>query len=166
MAVISLTTSQRQQLQHLARRGRDARVVRWAQALLWLDQGEPPIAVAQRWAVTRESVYAWARRLRLAETISLAQGLRDQPRSGRPRGKRQAIQQMVPKVMNTDPSKYGYQAEGWTLGGLRHHLKATRDVEVSEATVRRCLKGMGYRWKRPRYVLARRDLYWRQAKGG
>ena len=166
MGVISLTADQRQQLQHLARRGRDARVVRRAQALLWLDQGEHPIAVAQRLAVTRESVYAWARRLRREETNSLAQRLRDQPRSGRPRGKRQAAQQMVQKVMNTDPSKYGYWAEGWTLGLLRYHLKTTQDVEVSEATVRRSLRGMGYQWKRPRYVLAQRDLYWRQAKGG
>src|SRR5688572_19228965 len=166
MARISLTDSQQQELQHLARRGRDARMVRRVQALLWLDQGEHPIAVAQRLAVTRESVYAWARRLRREETNALAQRLRDQPRSGRPTGKRQAVQEMVPKVMNTDPSKYGYRAEGWTLSLLRHHLKATQDVEVSEATVRRSLRGMGYRWKRPRYVLARRDLYWRQAKGG
>lgn len=166
MAVISLTTSQRQELQHLAQRGRDARVVRRAQGLLWLDQGEHPIAVAQRLAVTRESVYAWARRLRIAGANSLAQRLRDQPRSGRPTGKRQAVQQMVQKVMDTDPTQYGYQAEGWTLALLRHHLKATQDMEVSEATVRRCLQGMGYRWKRPRYVLARRDLFWRQANGG
>jgi hypothetical protein len=34
--------------------------------------------------------------------------------------------------MNTDPSKYGYQAQGWTLALLRHHLKATQDVEVPE----------------------------------
>ena len=88
MAVIRLTASQREQLQHLARRGRDARAVRRAQALLWLDQGEHPIAVAQRLTVTRESVYAWARRLRSAETNYLAQRLRDQPCSGRPTGKR------------------------------------------------------------------------------
>jgi hypothetical protein len=40
MAVISLTNTQRQELQRLARRGRDARMVRRAQGLLWLDQGE------------------------------------------------------------------------------------------------------------------------------
>ena len=73
---------------------------------------------------------------------------------------------MVQKVMDSDPTQYGYPAEGWTLALLRHHLKATQDMEVSEATVRRCLQGMGYRWKRPRYVLPRRDLFWRQAKGG
>jgi hypothetical protein len=86
MAVISVTTSQRQELQHLARRGRDARVVRRPQGLLWLDQGEHSIVVAQRLAVTRESVYAWARRLRLADANSLAQRLTDQPLSGRHTG--------------------------------------------------------------------------------
>jgi transposase len=76
---------------------------------------------------------------------------------------REAVQQMVQKVMDTNPTQYGYQAQGWTLALLRHHLKATQD---SEATVRRCLQEMGYRWQRPRYVLARRDPFWRQAKGG
>ena len=166
MAVISLTTTQRQQLQHLARRGRDARVVRRAHGLLWLDQGEPPIAVARRLGVTRESIYAWARRLRLESTRPLAQMLTDRPRSGRPREKRHAVQELVQQVMDIHPSQYGYQAEGWTSALRQHHSKATQDMEVSDATVRRCLKGMGYRWKRPRYVLARRDPHWRQAKGG
>lgn len=166
MARISLTDSQRQELQPWARRGRDARLVRRAQGLLWLDQGEHPIAVAQRLGVTRQSVYAWPRRLQHQSARSLAEKLREQPRSGRPREKRQAVQELVQQVMDTQPSQYGDQAEGWTAALLRHHLKATQGIEVSIATVRRCLKGLGYRWKRPRYVLARRDPFWRQAKGG
>jgi hypothetical protein len=90
MAHISLTDSQRQERQHLARRGRDARVVRRAQGLLWLDQGEHPIAVAQRLGVTRESVYAWVRRLQHQGARSLVEKLMEQPRSGRPREKRHA----------------------------------------------------------------------------
>jgi transposase len=166
MARINLTHSQRQELQHLARRGRDARVVRRAQGLLWLDQGEHPITVAQRLGVTRESVYAWVRRLQYPGGRALAEKLMEQPRSGRPREKRQAVQEMVQQVRDTQPSQYGYQAEGWTAALLRQHLETTEGIEVSDATVRRCLKGMGYRWKRPRYVLARRDPFWRQAKGG
>jgi transposase len=166
MARIGLTDSQRQELQHLARYGRDARMVRWVQGLLWLDQGEHPIAVAQRLGVTRESVYTWVRRLKHQGARSLAQKLMEQPRSGRPREKRHAVQELVQQVMDTQPSQYGYQAQGWTVPLLRYHLKTTEDIEVSDATVRRCLKGMGYRWKRPRYVLARRDPFWRQAKGG
>jgi hypothetical protein len=48
MARISLTNGQGQELQRLARRGRDAWMVRRAQSLLWLDQGEHPVAVAHR----------------------------------------------------------------------------------------------------------------------
>jgi transposase len=166
MARISLINSQRQELQHLARQGRDARMVRRAQGLLWLDQGEHPIAIAHRLGVTRESVYAWLRRLKHRGARSLAEKLMEQPRSGRPRAKRQAVQELVQQVMDTQPSQYGYQGEGWTVPLLRYHLKTTESIEVSDATVRRCLQGMGYRWKRPRYVLARRDPFWRQAKGG
>lgn len=56
MARLSLTDGQRQELQQLARQGRDAQMVRRAQGLLWLDQGEHPVAIAQRLGVTREAV--------------------------------------------------------------------------------------------------------------
>jgi transposase len=165
MARVSLTDAQRQELQQLARRGRDARMVRRAQGLLWLDQGEHPVAIAHGLGVTREAVYSWARRLQREASRSVAQSLRDRPRWGRPKSQRQAIQEMVEQVMDIPPSQYGYQAEGWTAALLRYHLQATRGIEVGENTVRRCLQGLGYRWKRPRYVLARRDSFWRQAKG-
>jgi transposase len=166
MARISLTDSQRRELQHLACRGRDARMVRRAQGLLWLDQGEHPIAIAHRLGVTREAVYSWARRLRGMVDRPLAQGLRDQPRSGCPRRKRHAVEELVEQVMDARPSEYGYQAEGWTAALIRYHLQATKAIEVRQTTVRWCRNGLGYRWKRPRYVLARRDPFWRQAKGG
>jgi transposase len=166
MAVISLTNTQRQELQHLARWERDARVVRRALGLLWLDQGEHPIAVAQRLGVTREAIYSWVRRLKQEGSGSVAHKLTDQPRSGCPRRERQAVEERVKQVLDTRPSQYGYQAEGWTAALLRYHLQAMEGIAVSDTRIRRCLHGMGYRWKRPRYVLARRDPFWRQAKGG
>jgi transposase len=124
------------------------------------------VSIAQRLGVTREAVYSWARRLKgEGSRPVVAQSLRDRPRSGRPRSQRQAMQEMVGQVIDTRPSQYCYQAEGWTAGLLRYHLQATRGIAVGENTVRRCLKGMGYRWKRPTYVLARRDAFWRQGKG-
>src|ERR687896_2339220 len=111
MAHISLTDSQRRELQYVARRGRDARMVRRAQGLLWLDQGEHPVAIAHRLGVTREAVYSWARRLKHQASRPVAQSLRDRPRSGRPKSQRQAIQEMVEQVMDIPPSQYGYQAE-------------------------------------------------------
>jgi hypothetical protein len=48
---------------------------------------------------------------------------------------------------------------------LRHHLRR-QGAEASATTIRRALRRLGYRWKRPRFVLSRRDPHWRQAKGG
>lgn len=75
MVRVSLTDAQRQELRRLARWSRAARMVRRAQGLLWLAQGEHPIA--HRLRVTREAVYSWARRLRRESAGPLAQGLRD-----------------------------------------------------------------------------------------
>jgi transposase len=75
MARISLSDGQRQELEYLARQGRDAQMVRRAQGLLWLNQGELPMAVAQRLGVTRESVYAWLRHLQHLGAGSLAEKL-------------------------------------------------------------------------------------------
>jgi transposase len=166
MAQITLDLDQQQQLQHLARRGRDARAVRRAQALLWVAQGEPPRAVAERLGVSRETVYAWLRRLREHAREPLLQGLRDQPRCGRPAWKGQAVVGLMKEVIRQDPQQWGYRASGWTAALLKYHLQQQQGVAVSIATIRRGLKKLGYRWKRPRYVLARRDPFWRQAKGG
>jgi transposase len=70
------------------------------------------MAVAHRLGLTRKAVYSWVRRLRREDARSLAQGLRGWSRSGRPREKRQAMQQIVQQVTETPPSQYGYQAEG------------------------------------------------------
>jgi hypothetical protein len=39
-------------------------------------------------------------------------------------------------------------------------------VRLSGSTLRRTLRAMGYRWKRPRFVLARKDPERAEKKGG
>jgi DDE superfamily endonuclease len=58
----------------------------------------------------------------------VAQSLRDRTRSGRRKSKRQAMQDMVGRVMDTRPSQYGYQAEGWTAALLRYHQEHLRHL--------------------------------------
>jgi hypothetical protein len=49
---------------------------------------------------------------------------------------------------------------------LRCQVERRLQTPTSERTIRRALRAMRYRYKRPRYVLARRSATWRQAKGG
>jgi transposase len=69
-------------------------------------------------------------------------------------------------VIRQDPQQWGYRAWGWTAVLLQCHLERQQGIKVSIATIRRQLRRLGDRWKRPRYVLARGDPFWRQAKGG
>ncbi|HID10419.1 MAG TPA: helix-turn-helix domain-containing protein, partial [Candidatus Latescibacteria bacterium] len=153
-------------LRQIVKRSRDAKQVRRAQALLWLDQGEPVTNVARRQEVSRQTVYDWVRSFQERRHEPMAQRLRDRHRCGRPPEKGKAVEAFVERVMGTDPRQLGYHSPVWTIPLLCQHLKLEQGIEVSERTFRRCLKSMGYRYKRPRYVLSRRFPTWRQAKGG
>src|SRR5688572_27302918 len=71
---LTLTDPERAALTHTMRTSRDARIVRRAQALLWLDHGETITAVATRLQVSRQTIserirtLAWAWKAVIAAT--------------------------------------------------------------------------------------------------
>ena len=166
MSLIDLSAPERRQLRQIVKQVRDAKQVKRAQALLWLDQGESAIVIAQRHEVTRQTIYNWVHTFQARHHEPLSLRLQDRPRSGRPPTKRQVVQTVVQEVLAEDPRQLGYRSPGWTTPLLRQHLKTEHGLEVSGRTIRRTLRQLGYRYKRPRYSLARRAPTWRQAKGG
>jgi transposase len=156
-----LTPTQRATLWQSAKVSPDRREVRRALALLDLDRGAAVMDIACRYGVSRETVYRWAARLRRRP----AGCLRDAPRSGRPADQGRAAEGLLRAALPADPRRYGYRHPAWTVPLLHQHLRRL-GLDGSEATVRRALRRLGRRWKRPRHVLSRRDPHWRQAKGG
>jgi transposase len=151
-------------LSEKARSNADARETRRALALLDLDAGESPTRVARRYQVGRSTVYEWAARWGNTDRPR-ADRLRDADRSGRPPATRDAAEELLAELMPSAPTAHGYRHPSWTTPLLLAHL--TRNgVDASDTTVRRALHRLGYRWKRPRFVLSRRAEHWRQAKGG
>ena len=67
-------------------------------------------------------------------------------------------------LLATDPQTRGHRATGWTVPLLQGEL-AERGTVVGERTIRRALHRLGYRWKRPRYVLGRPDPAYAEKKG-
>jgi transposase len=67
-------------------------------------------------------------------------------------------------VLASDPQAHGHRATGWTVALLRVEL-ANAGVVVADRTVRRALHRLGYRWKRPRYVLGRPDPAYAEKRG-
>jgi len=164
MVALRLTARDRETLSEKARSNADARETRRALALLDLDAGESPTRVAQRYRVSRSTVYEWAARWHDTDRPR-GERLRDAGRGGRPPATRDAVTGVLAGLMPTAPTAHGYRHPAWTTPLLLAHL-AREGVAASDTTVRRALHRLGYRWKRPRFVLSRRAARWRQAKGG
>lgn len=164
MADIRLRARDRAALEQKARHSADARETRRALGLLALADGEPAAAVARRLLVSRSTVYEWAARWSDRDRPK-ADRLKDAPRAGRPPKQSQAARQQLAGLMPTAPTGHGYRHPSWTTPLLVAHL-AKLGAPASDTTVRRALHSLGYRWKRPRFVLSRRRRHWRQAKGG
>ena len=164
MPLLVLSNSDREQLRQLVHATHSARVLRRAQGLLALADGEPAEVVAERVQIGLSTVYEWAQRYR--EGSFSTDVLEDAHRSGRPPKQRRCVAEILSTLMEQSPGTFGYRHTVWTVPLLLHHLATAHDLEVSERTVRRALHELGYRWKRPRFVLSRRQKTWRQSKGG
>jgi transposase len=166
MTIIRLSGRASQKLEQIARSGSGGREVRRAQALLWLHQGESVTAVAQRLGLSRRAIYKMVQRYqsRLEEPVELRVG--DRPHPGRPPTKRDQAQAVIAEWLTQPPQRYGYRALVWTTPMLRHQVEQRLPQPISQWTIRRALRLLNYRYKRPRYVLARRSPTWHQAKGG
>jgi transposase len=161
---LKLSVKDRGELESLVAAPQDAKQLKRAQGLLAVADGERPTAIARRLGVTRATVYEWVKRWR-ERTEPPAERLRDQPRAGRPPVVREALHARLPALLDTKPTAEGYRQAEWTTGLLQRHL-ARQQIVASDGSLRQALHRLGYRWKRPRYVLRRRSPTWRQSKGG
>jgi transposase len=67
--------------------------------------------------------------------------------------------------LKKQPLEFGYAATVWTAPLLSAHLRGRYGYEISARTLRRRLHAAGLRWKRPRYVFARKEPNRAQKKG-
>jgi transposase len=160
VAAVELTAAQRQALERAA--AREGRVRHWRRyrALLLLGAGQRPEAVAAALGCGRTSVAGWARAWRRA---GLA-GLREAPRGGRAPLLGDAGAALLDARLRADPQAFGYQATGWTVPLLLTEVHAA-GYAVGARTVRRTLHRLGWRWKRPKYVLGRPDPAYQEKRG-
>ncbi len=166
MAIIRLSRRACQKLKEMARSGSSGREVRRAQALLWLHQGKSMTGVAQQLGLSRPAIYKTVERYQSRSEEPVEQRVRDRPHPGRPPTKREQVQEVIADLLKQPPQRYGYGALVWTTPLLHQQVQRRLHQSVSQWTVRRALRALNSRYKRLRYVLARRSATWRQAKGG
>ena len=161
-----LTARARVALEVIASSSEQGREVRRAQGLLWLDQGEDVSKVAKRLGVSRQMLYVLVERYEKRKHLSVCERITDSEHSGRPAHKRDVVMSELEILLFRSPADDGYRGQCWTVGMLRKQVEQKHQVAISDDTVQRALADLRYSCKRPRYILARRDAQWRQAKGG
>lgn len=129
-------------------------------AVLLLADGASPSAVAAALGCAVSSVYHWAKAWRDGGIANLREG----PHRGAARRLDAPGEAALEAVLGHDPQARGHHATGWTVPLLRAELAAA-GYAVSERSVRRALHRLGYRWKRPKFVLGRPDPAYEAKRG-
>ncbi len=157
---LTLTRDERAALHAAQACSRTVRHWRRYQAVLLRADGVPVATVAQTLDCTETSVYNWVAAWRADGLVGVAEGAHP--------GKVRRLAPSAEAVLETllvegDPQAHGYAATGWTVPLLRTEL-ANRGWVAAERTIRRTLHRLGWRWKRPKFVLGRPDPAYQEKK--
>jgi transposase len=157
---LALTAEERAALQAAQARSPKVRHWRRYQAVLLRAAGVPVAEVARDLGCTEASVSNWTAAWRDEGVAGVAEGAH--PGAAR-RLDPDAEAALDALLTEGDPQAYGYAATGWTAPLLRTELER-RGWRVAERTIRRALHRLGWRWKRPKYVLGRPDPAYAEKK--
>ena len=137
------------------------RVYRRAQALLLVAEGRTLAEAAQVTGMSRPAVYFWLGRYLQSRQVEV---LRDAPRSGRPLAAASITAELIFQELSCPPSDWGYSTHTWTVALLAAHLERRYGCAIHPDTLRRRMRAMGLRWKRPRYVYSEKAPHLPQKK--
>jgi transposase len=140
----------------------EARLFQRVQTVLWAAQGEPISEVADWTGVSQQTVYNWLQRYLACHQVA---ALAEAPRSGRPRAAPQMTTAAILQSLPCNPRTFGYQTTVWSVQLLAAHLSRQSHGPVTPATLRRRMKAMGLRCKRPRYFYEEKAPHRAQKKG-
>lgn len=166
MALFKLTSHAYRLLRQVARSSPNAREVRRAQALLWLHENHTAQTVADRLGMSRQTIQRWKRQYQERAQDSVLTRIQEGEHAGRLPQQLMLARKEIECVWRRDPRRYGFRARNWTVPMLCCRIHRHTGTWVSRSTVRRALRSLHYRYKRPRLTLARRSPTWRQEKGG
>jgi len=153
---------EQQRLEKFLKHVVDARSYRRIKGVLLVGTGEMVSKVAQVLGVSRQSVHGWLRRYGKRR---VSEDLQEGSRSGRPRAARALTNARIAREFRRDPLRLGYNTTSWTVALLATHLSKRHGCPMTARTLRRRMKQMGLRWKRPRYVYAEKAPHIAQKKG-
>jgi transposase len=148
--VRALTGEEQTQLRRLSRTGRDARVVRRAQAIRLSAEGMVPHEIARvldrSWSGVRKTINRFNRH-------GIA-SLSDRPHRGRPRKATDRYVALLKEAVQQSPRELGYVFNAWTLDRLREHLALKTRVILSNARLSTLMRENRIVYRRPKHGMS------------
>ena len=146
----------------VAAAARETRVRRWRRfrAVLLVADGQSPETAATSVGCSRASVYNWVAAWQPRELGGITEAAHISP----PPAHTTPLGGLLTERLGSDPQMHGHHATGWTVPLCT--ARPQGGIAVSEATVRRAVRRLGWRWKRPKYVLGRPDRSTTKKGGG
>lgn len=146
--VRALSDVERGELKRQARR-QVGRISERIRMVLLSDRRYSVAHIAAIFECSEATVREWLARFE-ADGVT---GLHDRPRAGRPRQADAVARERIRQTVDQAPASAGYALGYWTLVTLCSHLAERLDLRLSQATLRRILHAVAYRWRRPRHCL-------------
>jgi transposase len=155
-----LTDEQRRALSTALGATRRVREWRRYRAVLLAGEGRTAPEIAATLQVSEASIYNWLAAWRDEGLAGLHEGVHPglAPRLDA------AGLVWLDALLGRDPQEYGYTLTGWTVPALQTEA-ASVGYQVSSSTLRRAIRRLDWRWKRPKYVLGRPDPDYQKKRG-
>ena len=149
MIRIKLTEEKKKQLEHY--RGQaSSKNSEKALMVLKSSEGKSPEEIAKILKRNPHTVRKWLKRYQRGGI----KGLDRLYSPGRPNHLRKKVNSIIEEILEKIPRDFGYQDGLWTVALIVYYMKNKKEVDVSEDTVERSLKDMGYTYKRPKICVS------------
>jgi transposase len=147
--VSTLRKNERQRIEKALAKTRDPQFRDRLRAMLWSEQNVSVPDIACLLDKDPSTVFLW---IRDYNRFGFA-GLRLGKSTGRPRVLDTEAEAALTKALGSQPRDLGYAFNAWTIITLAEHLHQTIHVQIHPETLRRSMKRLGYRYKRPKLSL-------------
>jgi transposase len=144
LRVRELTVEERKEIERLANaRTAPARSVERARIIWAAAQGERVPAIARKLRLGADTVRLWLKRFNSRGL----EGLRDEPRAGRPvTYPPEQVSEVVAAAL-TKPDELGRPFGSWTLDRLEVYLNEARGIAIKRSRIDEILLAEGLRWR-------------------
>ena len=144
MIRVQLTESQRQEVEKY-RRQASAKDSEKALMILMNADGSNVSEISTLIRRNPHTVRDWLKRFNKKGLAGLSRKFSP----GRPSKKRSAVKEHIKEIISKPPEQYGYVDRVWTVPLIVHDINKQLNISISNDTVVRALKDLGYSYKRP-----------------